>query len=191
MSAITSSSPGLTSIANASNTPIEQTPALDFIATQARRVSALLSSNPLIAAGLSTLTGTGLGALAAGLLTAVSPMGGALYGLTAAITGTTTTFAIDWISEKMGGSPNNTILKATLTALPLITGIGAGFASLILAGFTLTPGTVMTLAFAPVGLLMAGVAICATGALGLTIAATGYDMYAGPMRSSGTTTAQA
>ena len=89
---------------------------------------------------VQALVGTGAGAIAAGVFTAIAPWGGALYG----ITNFATNYAITWIADKFT-CEDNTLVKVAKWALPTIAGIGAGVGAVALAGFTLTPGTVVGL----------------------------------------------
>jgi hypothetical protein len=77
---------------------------------------------------------TGTGALAAGLLGSIHPVGGAIFGLTnfAAM------HAVIWITDKWNVNPENHLARIAKAVLPIIAGIGVGFAVLNAVGFSIT-----------------------------------------------------
>jgi hypothetical protein len=121
------------------------------------------------------LIGIGSSALAAGLFTAVAPWGGAIYG----VTNLATTHAVSWLVSKLG-CQDNALIKTIQYALPTIAGIGAGCGAIALAGFTLTPGTVIALVagsfvFTCAGALALGVGVVA--AAGAVAVYDGFQAY--------------
>ena len=99
------------------------------------------------------LVRTGAGALAATAFTAITPWGGAAYGLTYFAASR----AVSWIDEKCGW-PDNALTTVVKYALPKITGIGAGLAVVALAGFALTQGTVIALVGGTIAFTLVGFA---------------------------------
>jgi hypothetical protein len=190
MSAIASSAPS--SLAAAPSTPTTlPTPAADFLLSEIHKVSNFLTgSNSLLVAGGAILSSAGLGALAAGLFTTLSPLAGALYAVTSATVGTMTDYTVDLICTKWGGAPNHSVKKTARAALPIITGIGAGCTALILAGCTLTPGTVVGLTLGSMGLLLTVATTGVCGLVGVSLGVAAYNIYQGKYRHLAPATSQ-
>jgi len=84
------------------------------------------------------LFGAGSSALAAGLFTAVSPLGGAIFGATRFVGSR----VVGWICDKVNCAPDSKVAAVAKGVLSVIGGIGAGCAALSLAGHTWTAGSI-------------------------------------------------
>lgn len=163
---------------------IQADPNMDraFQAFADKALSVLKSPLTSIAAACINAGG---GAIAATLFTSITPIGGALYGLTDAATG----FALDWLGDKLGNSSgwqDSTLFKVAHFILPKILGIGAGIGAVALTGVALTPGTVVALVAgtAAFGTLLA---LPVAGVVLGIAAYEGYQAYNNPpMESSAT-----
>jgi hypothetical protein len=124
-------------------------------------------TSPLAIAGCTTLGAAGGGALAAGLFTAVNPLGGALFGFTLGATHFATTYAADAISNHFGSDPDNMVSRIVKATAPVI----AASAAVFIAGFTLTE-----LGFAVIALGTLGGGILGVG-LGFAVLVGGILAY--------------
>lgn len=115
---------------------------------------------------ITALGMVGSSALAAGLFTGISPLGGAIYGLGYVAAGTAGDYAMSWICDKLNCDPDSMVAQVAKYALPMIAGIGAGLAAVFAAGFPVTLGSAA-------GLAAGSVAILISGAIGAAIAVAG------------------
>ena len=83
-------------------------------------------------------------ALAAGAFTAISPLGGAVFGVSSFLSGR----LINWICDKVNCFPDSIVARVAQFALSTIGGIGAAVLVTTLVGFpmTMTSGVILAVA---------------------------------------------
>ena len=92
----------------------------------------------------------GATALAAGIFTTISPLGGAIFGVSEWVTG----HLINWICNKMDCCPDSMVAKVGKMCLQIIGGIVAAALLTTLAGFPMTFTTGVILSVATTATLM-------------------------------------
>lgn len=92
----------------------------------------------------------GATALAAALLTTVSPLGGAIFGVSAFLGNR----LIHWISDKVNCCPESPIYRIAQFALSTIGGIAAAALVTTALGFPITAATAAVLTVASIGVLI-------------------------------------
>ncbi len=97
-----------------------------------------------IAIGAAVMAGTT--ALAAGLLTATSPLGGAIFGVGSFLGHC----LIHWISDKVGCCPDSLIFRVAQFALSTMGGISAGMLLTAVLGFQITVSAAILLTAASI-----------------------------------------
>jgi hypothetical protein len=121
----------------------------------------------------------GAGAIAAGIFTTVSPLGGAVFGVSSFLSH----WLIHWICDKINCCPESVVFKVAQFTLRVIGGIGAGVLTTTVVGFpmTMTTGVILTVALTGViiaTLLTLGSCLCSSAA------ASGLAFAAGDGRTS-------
>ena len=124
--------------------------------------------------------GAGLSALAAGLFTAVSPLGGAIFGIGSLVGHK----SVAWLCDKVGCEKESLVGKTLNKALPIIASIGAGCAALSAAGYAWTPGAVAAIYLGGYAISIGVVGALTLGAISF-IAYMGYNLSVEPNSTSG------
>lgn len=134
--------------------------------------------SPVIVHSISLLN-IGASAATAGLFTAISPLGGAIF----AVSESVTRRAVSWICDKVNCCPDSLIAKVARFVLPTIAGIGAGYAVLSVGGF---PVTITSAVGIYVGGILLSSAVMVAGVLTVApfvIAYVVYDTINNPQNS--------
>jgi hypothetical protein len=102
-------------------------------------------------------------AIAAGIFTAVSPLGGAVFGVSFFLSNR----LVHWICDKVGCCPDHIIFKVGRFALSLIGGISAAVLVTTVVGFPMTAAACLILTAAPAvatvaSLLVFGGCLCSS-----------------------------
>lgn len=146
-------------------------PAVQDVVDKFKCVGDFFNSRP-VAFTAGALFNAGTGALI-GLFTAVSPLGGAIYGLG----NFGTSYVVTWISDKFNCCPDSLIAQVARAVLPMIAGISAGLALVHVAGFSLTTVSAAALIVGSIAIPIAATIVVMTGAATAALGMFAYKAY--------------
>ncbi len=132
---------------------------------------------------LSAAAAVGLSALAAGLFTTISPLGGAVFGIGSLVGHGSVT----WLCDKVGCLKDTLVGKTVNSVLPIIASLGLGCAALSAAGFAWTPGAAVAISLGGYVISSAAVGVVFIGALSL-MGYLGYNLAVQPNSTSAAST---